>query len=92
MRRWQPTPIQILVLGYVVMIAIGSGLLMLPMAVVAPIPYSDALFTATSALCVTGWVVNDISTVFSRVGQVFILLMIQLGGLGIMSLSAFVAL
>ena len=92
MRRWQPTPIQILVLGYVVMIAIGSGLLMLPMAVVAPLPYSDALFTATSALCVTGLVVNDISTVFSRVGQAFILLMIQLGGLGIMSLSAFVAL
>ncbi len=92
MRWWQPTPIQILVLGYVIMIGIGSGLLMLPMAVVTPIPYVDALFTATSALCVTGLIVNDVSTVFSRVGQGIILFMIQLGGLGIMSLSAFVAL
>ncbi|MBD97654.1 hypothetical protein CL648_02490 [bacterium] len=92
MNWWQPTPIQILVLGYVVMIAIGSCLLMLPVALMAPIPYIDALFTATSALCVTGLVVNDVSVVFSRVGQCIILAMIQLGGLGIMSLSAFVAL
>ncbi len=78
-------------LTFILLIAVGSGLLMLPTMVPADshLRWSDALFTATSAVCVTGLVVLDTGTAFTRLGQGVILLLIQLGGLGIMALAAF---
>jgi len=81
-------------LVFLTVILTGAGLLLLPEATPgdSPIGPLDALFTATSAVCVTGLVVRDTATEFTRFGQVVILVMIQLGGLGIMSLTAALAL
>jgi len=79
-------PIWIVIGSFLVVILFGTGLLMLPKAAPAdePIGFTDALFTATSATCVTGLIVRDTGTQFTAFGQVVILAMIQLGGLGIM--------
>ncbi|MDY7010643.1 MAG: potassium transporter TrkG [Planctomycetota bacterium] len=79
-------PIWVLIGSFVIVILFGAGLLMLPRATPHdnPLGFSDALFTATSATCVTGLIVRDTGTEFARFGQVVILSMIQLGGLGIM--------
>jgi trk system potassium uptake protein len=71
----------------------GGGLLCLPGSTPpeAPITYLDACFTATSAVCVTGLAVRDTGTQFTILGQVVILILIQLGGLGIMSVGAALA-
>jgi trk system potassium uptake protein TrkH len=81
---------QALVLGYVVLILLGTYLLSLPFAAKgAPLGVLDALFTATSAVCVTGLIVVDTATRFSRAGQLVIITLIQIGGLGIMTFSTF---
>jgi trk system potassium uptake protein len=87
--RRPPTPAVILVRGFLLMIAIGTVVLMLPISSVAGrwTPVVDALFTATSAVCVTGLVVVDTGTYWSPFGQVTILVLIQLGGLGFMTAS-----
>ncbi len=79
-------PVWILIGSFVIVILFGAGLLMLPKAAPQdnPLGFTDALFTATSATCVTGLIVRDTGTEFARFGQVVILAMIQLGGLGIM--------
>lgn len=89
-KRLKFNPIQMLVLGFMLFSFIGSLLLSHPFALAsgAEVRYLDALFTATSAICVTGLVTIDISTSFSLFGQIVILILIQLGGLGIMSFSA----
>lgn len=71
------------------MILLGTLLLMLPVSSREGLttPFPDALFTATSASCVTGLIVADTGTYFSMFGQVVILLMIQIGGLGFMTVS-----
>jgi len=71
----------------------GSGLLMLPAAtpVERPITYQDALFTATSATCVTGLIVRDTGADFTPFGQAIILALIQMGGLGIMLFGTMLA-
>ncbi len=86
MRR-PPPPALSLVLLFVVLIAIGTALLMLPIATNdgSATRFLDALFTATSAACVTGLVVLDTATHWSPFGQVVILLLIQAGGFGIMA-------
>jgi potassium uptake TrkH family protein len=75
-------------------IAIGAGLLMLPIAKAGPggATLLEALFTATSAVCVTGLTVVDTATYWTPLGQVIIMLLIQLGGLGIMIFAALVGL
>lgn len=75
---------------FVLLILIGAGLLALPRATPPqqPIGFLDALFTSTSAVCVTGLVVRDTGTGFTLFGQTVIMILIQLGGLGIMSLTA----
>jgi len=77
--------------SFFVFITIGTILLMLPVATIDGEGTSlvDALFTSTSALCVTGLVVQDTSLYFSRFGHVVIMVLMQLGGLGIMTLYAF---
>ncbi|MGH2428873.1 MAG: TrkH family potassium uptake protein [Candidatus Limnocylindria bacterium] len=85
--RAGPHPAFSLVIAFAVLIAIGTVLLMLPIAAQdgRATPFVDALFTATSAACVTGLVVLDTGTYWSPVGQVIIMLLIQAGGFGIMA-------
>lgn len=92
--RLQLKPAQSLALSFLGVILLGTVLLRLPLASAAGKTTSliDALFTATSATCVTGLVVVDTPTHFSTFGQVVILLLIQAGGLGIMTLSTSLAL
>ncbi len=82
-------PINVLPLGFLVIILIGTTLLMLPISSKdhSSLPFLNALFTATSATCVTGLVVVDTGTFFSAFGQTVILVLIQLGGLGLMTMS-----
>lgn len=84
------SPIRVLPLGFALMIAVGTALLMLPAASKSgeALPFLSALFTATSASCVTGLVVADTGTYFSLFGQIVILLLIQLGGLGFMAAAS----
>jgi trk system potassium uptake protein TrkH len=85
--RSAPSPALSLLLLFVVLIAVGTALLMLPIAAangIATRPI-DALFTATSAACVTGLTVLDTATHWSPFGQIVILLLIQAGGFGIMA-------
>ena len=88
-RRPGISPIRVLPLGFAAIILAGALLLMLPVASVnrTSLPFRDALFTATSASCVTGLVVVDTGTYFSLFGQIVILVMIQLGGLGFMTMA-----
>ena len=83
------TPTQFLVLGFGGMILVGTGLLALPFASAdgRSISLLDALFTATSAICVTGLIVKDTPLDFSLFGQLSILALIQIGGLGYMSVA-----
>ncbi|WP_038597395.1 TrkH family potassium uptake protein [Paenibacillus sabinae] len=93
--RWlKLSPPQILVIGFAVIILIGALLLMLPVSHAAgePIGFLDALFTSTSATCVTGLVVKDTGTFFTTFGQIVIMLLIQVGGLGFMSMATLFAL
>jgi trk system potassium uptake protein TrkH len=72
---------------------IGTILLLLPISTYnSKISFIDALFTSTSAFCVTGLTVLDTGSYFSPLGKIFIILLIQLGGIGIMSLSTFIIL
>ncbi len=89
----QVSSFQIVILGFVAVILLGTGLLTLPAASRAGgwTSIEDALFTATSAVCVTGLVVRDTGTYWSFFGQAVILLLIQIGGLGIVTITAFIA-
>ncbi|PKM90196.1 MAG: Trk family potassium uptake protein [Firmicutes bacterium HGW-Firmicutes-12] len=86
-------PARILVLGFLFLIIIGAILLSLPYATVdgKGATFLDALFTATSAVCVTGLVVVDTGTYYSVFGQVVILFLIELGGLGFMTFATLFA-
>lgn len=78
-----------LVAGLAVLILIGAGLLMLPgVSAERPLPFMDALFTATSALTVTGLTVVTTSIQFTPAGKWLILLLIQIGGVGYMAVVA----
>jgi trk system potassium uptake protein TrkH len=86
-------PAQLIVLSFAVTILVGSMLLSFPYASKGEdsIRYIDALFTATSAVAVTGLVVLDTPVDFTPLGQFIIMMLIQCGGLGIMTLSTFAA-
>ena len=85
--------IRLIASGFLVMILLGTGLLMLPQASRSgeSITFLDALFTATSASCVTGLVVVDTYSHWSLFGQLVILLMIQIGGLGFVTIGVYIA-
>ena len=78
-------PDQFLILGFLGLIVIGALLLLMPNATVEPISILDALFTATSAVCVTGLMVVESGSNFTFLGQVILLVLIQLGGLGLVT-------
>jgi trk system potassium uptake protein len=86
-------PPQIVLFSFLAAILIGAVILSLPQSSKngEPINAIDAIFTATSATCVTGLVVKDTGSAFSRFGQTVILFLMQIGGLGIMTLSTFFA-
>lgn len=88
-RRTNPS--LILASSFFIFILIGAGLLMLPRATYHGISWIDALFTATSATCVTGLVTVDVPSTFTLEGQIIIILLIQIGGLGVMTLTSFFA-
>lgn len=85
------SPAQVLVISFVALIATGTVLLSLPVSAGrAPLSAVDALFTATSAVAVTGLVVVDTPSDLSLFGQIVVLLLIQLGGLGYMAITTVV--
>ncbi|MFA4985127.1 MAG: potassium transporter TrkG [Candidatus Brocadiia bacterium] len=87
MVRW-PSPARLLVFTFVFLVLAGTWLLLRPVCTGGQgINLIDALFTSTSAVCVTGLTVVDVGTRFTFVGQLALLLLIQLGGLGILTLS-----
>jgi len=89
-KLWITKPETALVISFALVIFAGSGLLCLPIATVKgqSTGFLDALFTATSATCVTGLIVFDTGSHFTVFGQTVILVLIQLGGLGIMTFTA----
>ena len=80
---------QIILFGFAGVIFVGTLLLMLPFATRSgeSAPFGDALFTATSAVCVTGLIVQDTATYWSGFGQSVILLLIQIGGMGVITVA-----
>ena len=88
------TSFQIIILGFLGVILLGTILLMLPLSskdgCVTPFP--DALFTSTSAVCVTGLVLHDTATYWSLFGQLVIMILIQIGGMGVITVAAAFAL
>lgn len=87
------TSSRIILLGFAAAIIIGTLLLLLPIASSDGVaaPFSDALFTATSAVCVTGLVVRDTATCWSGFGQAVILTLIQIGGMGVVTVAVAIA-
>lgn len=81
---------RIVAIGFIAIIFIGSGLLMLPVSLKNPgsLHYIDALYTSTSAVCVTGLLSVEAGDTFSTVGQFILGLLIQIGGLGVTSVGA----
>ena len=79
---------RIIVLSFLIVILVGSGLLMLPCSHTESITYLDALFTATSATCVTGLTTIELSAALTPFGQVVVLLLVQIGGMGFMTLAS----
>ena len=86
-RKRRLTSFQIMILGFAGVILLGALVLMLPLSAAkrAWTPFPQALFTSTSAVCVTGLVVQDTGTYWSAFGQGVILLLIQVGGLGVIT-------
>lgn len=78
-------PAQFFILSFLSVVLVGALLLMMPNATTQPLSFIDALFTATSAVCVTGLIVVDTATYFTTFGQVIIMGLIQIGGLGILT-------
>ncbi len=85
---------QLILIGFALVILTGALLLSLPISTASgqPARFSDALFTAVSAVCVTGLITQDTATFWSEFGQGVILLLIQVGGLGIVTAAAAIAL
>ncbi|HMQ08703.1 MAG TPA: potassium transporter TrkG [Saprospiraceae bacterium] len=88
-KRTVINPAQLFILSFLVIIFIGSLLLVLPNATYEGISYLDALFTSTSAVCVTGLVVVETGSHFTLFGHTLILILIQVGGLGILTFASY---
>lgn len=88
-RRTNPS--LILAISFLIIILVGAGLLMLPRCTLNGISWVDSLFISTSAVCVTGLTSVDVASTFTTSGFVVIILLIQIGGLGVMTLTSFFA-
>ncbi|MEE8807143.1 MAG: potassium transporter TrkG [Lactimicrobium sp.] len=84
---------QVILAGFAIVILIGSFLLCLPVSSIEHVwtPYIDSLFTSTSAVCVTGLIVHDTATYWSLFGRIVILCLIQIGGLGVVTIAVTLA-
>lgn len=89
LKRTVINPAQLFIVSFLLIIIVGGFLLMLPKATTSNISFIDAMFTSTSAVCVTGLVVVNTGTYFTQFGQVIILILIQIGGLGIMTFASY---
>ena len=85
-------PIVMIVAGYLALISLGAFLLSMPFAQREPVGILDAFFTASSAVCVTGLSTIDISSCFSAIGNWILVILMQTGGLGIMTISTVIIL
>lgn len=90
--RRSRVPTQTIAISFALLILIGTALLLLPWSTRRGISVLDALFTATSAACVTGLVAVDTYTAFTGFGQAVVLGLIQIGGLGLVTLTSFLGL
>ncbi len=88
-KRTVLNPAQLFVSSFVLIILFGTFLLMTPRATVGGLSFIDALFTSTSAVCVTGLIVVDTGSYFTDFGQLVILFLIQIGGLGILTFASY---
>ena len=93
-RKFRLSSFQIIILGFAGVILLGALMLMLPISTTegCVTPFNETLFTATSAVCVTGLVVQDTGSYWSTFGQAVILMLIQIGGLGVVTVAASFAL
>ncbi len=87
------SPARMILIGFALLILVGTGLLMLPISTNSPggATFLDALFTATSATCVTGLVVHDTALYWTPFGQAVILILIQIGGMGVVTVAIAIA-
>lgn len=88
-KRRYINPAQLFMVSFMLIILAGALALLLPNATYQGITFVDALFTSTSAVCVTGLVVVDTATYFTPMGKIIIMVLIQLGGLGIMTFTSY---
>lgn len=88
-RKQNKSPFRMIILGFLLVILLGSFLLMLPISSQEGqiTPFLEALFTSTSAVCVTGLVIHDTATYWSGFGQLIIIFLIQIGGLGVVTVA-----
>ncbi len=86
------SPTLLFISSFVLIIAIGTGLLLMPRCHDVPVSFVEALFTATSSVCVTGLSVVDLTHTFNHFGMCIILILVQIGGLGVMTFTCFFAL
>ena len=89
----QISSFQIIIIGFLSVILIGTLLLMLPVSAQhgEVTSFADALFTSTSAVCVTGLVIHDTATYWSTFGQLVIMTLIQIGGMGVVTIAVSIA-
>lgn len=86
------SPLTLFALSFVIIIIIGAGLLMMPRCSTEELSFLEILFTSTSAVCVSGLSILNIAESFTPFGQMIILLLIQVGGIGVMTFTCFFAL
>jgi trk system potassium uptake protein TrkH len=82
-------PAQLFMISFGLIILFGAMLLMMPLSTTTPITFVDALFTSTSAVCVTGLTVVDTATRYTFLGKFIVLALIQIGGIGVMTITSF---
>lgn len=82
-------PAQLFIISFALIITWGALLLMMPQSTVKPITFTDAFFTSTSAVCVTGLTAVDTATRYTALGKMIILGLIQVGGIGVMTITSF---
>ena len=92
LKKW--SSVQIITVGFLLLTLVGASILSLPISSSngQPTNFVDSLFTATSAVCVTGLVVFDTATHWSLFGKVVIISLIQIGGLGFMTIATMISL
>jgi len=82
-------PAQLFILSFLFIIVSGTFMLMMPQSTYSPITFTEAFFTSTSAVCVTGLTVVDTATRFTPLGKLIIMVLIQIGGIGVVTITSF---